>query len=75
MDKLISKYIGRKFLVFTVGTVAWFFDKMDTSSWLILACVYMGIEGGLHLGKPFIEKLMERGVVSSKKSNSGDKLP
>lgn len=42
VGKLLEKYIGRKFLIFLIATLAFLFlDKMEDMHWLLAASIYM----------------------------------
>ena len=45
VDILLSKWISRKLLVFLVACGALFFGTLTSSDWIIIATVYIGIEG------------------------------
>ena len=45
VDILLSKWISRKLLVFLVACGALFFGTLTSSDWIVIATVYIGIEG------------------------------
>jgi hypothetical protein len=45
IDILISKWISRKLLVFIVACGGLFSGTLTSSDWVIIATVYIGIEG------------------------------
>lgn len=45
IDKLTSKWISRKLLVFVTSAVALFMGKLDGDAWVIIATAYIGVEG------------------------------
>jgi hypothetical protein len=47
IDKYISKWISRKLIVFAVGSVGLFVKVIDSSDWVIIATVYMSVEGAI----------------------------
>lgn len=49
-DSLVLKFISRKFQVWIISTVAFFIDMMDENNYIIVSCIYMGLETVLDLG-------------------------
>jgi hypothetical protein len=45
IDKLTSKWISRKLMVFMLSAIALFMGKLDGDSWVIIATAYIGVEG------------------------------
>jgi hypothetical protein len=45
IDKITSKWISRKLLVFVTSAAALFMGKLDGDAWVIIAAVYIGVEG------------------------------
>jgi len=44
-DRILSKWISRKLLVFLVACVGLFSQTLTSSDWVIIATAYIGIEG------------------------------
>ena len=45
LDILISKWVSRKLLVFTVACSGLFSGYLTSSDWVIIATAYIGIQG------------------------------
>ena len=45
LDILISKWVSRKLLVFTVACGGLFSGYLTSSDWVIIATAYIGIQG------------------------------
>lgn len=45
IDKLQSKWISRKLLVFLIASIALFFDKITGSDWVVISSIYISLEG------------------------------
>jgi len=45
IDKLLSKWVSRKLLVFFVACGGLFLGNLTSSDWVIIATAYIGIEG------------------------------
>jgi hypothetical protein len=45
VDILISKWVSRKLLVFTVACCGLFLGTLTSSDWVVIATAYIGIEG------------------------------
>lgn len=55
LDILLNKWISRKLMVFIVACCGLFSGKLVSSDWIIIAAVYIGIEGATTI----VEKLMK----------------
>lgn len=44
IDRLQSKWISRKLLVFIIASVALFLGKITSSDWVIVASIYISLE-------------------------------
>jgi len=55
IDIVLSKWISRKLLVFLIGCIGLFSGKLISSDWVIIAAVYIGVEGATTI----VEKLMK----------------
>lgn len=44
IDRLQSKWISRKLLVFIIASVALFLTKITSSDWVIVASIYISLE-------------------------------
>ena len=45
IDRIQSKWISRKLLVFLIGSLALFTGKVESADWVIIASVYISLEG------------------------------
>jgi hypothetical protein len=45
LDKIVSKWISRKLLVFIVACFGLFTATLTSSDWVVIATAYIGIEG------------------------------
>jgi len=45
IDKMQSKWISRKLLVFIVASVALFKGKVTSEDWVIISSIYISLEG------------------------------
>jgi hypothetical protein len=45
IDRYLSKWISRKLVVFLIGSVALFTGKVESGDWVIIASVYISLEG------------------------------
>lgn len=45
IDRIQSKWISRKLLVFIVGSIALFTGKVQSEDWVIISSVYISLEG------------------------------
>ena len=45
IDKLQSKWISRKLLVFVIASTALFTDKITGSDWVVISSIYISLEG------------------------------
>jgi|LauGreSuBDMM15SN_2_FD.fasta_scaffold1306626_1 hypothetical protein len=44
IDRLQSKWISRKLLVFIIASVALFLGKITSSDWVIISSIYISLE-------------------------------
>lgn len=44
IDRLQSKWISRKLLVFIIASVALFLSKITSSDWVIISSIYISLE-------------------------------
>jgi len=44
IDKILSKWISRKLLVFLMATIFLAFNKITSTDWLIVSSIYLGTE-------------------------------
>ena len=56
VSRIIDKYLSRKFFVFVISTLFLYFKVIDEKTWLLVAMIYMGVEGVLDLVKFFLKK-------------------
>lgn len=61
IDKMQSKWISRKLLVFTVGSIALFTGKVQSEDWVIISSIYISLEGAT--------SIVER-ILKAKQGNS-----
>lgn len=45
IDKIQSKWVSRKLLVFIVASVALFTSKVESGDWVIISSIYISLEG------------------------------
>ena len=45
IDRIQSKWVSRKLLVFIVGSVALFVGKVQSEDWVIISSIYISLEG------------------------------
>lgn len=45
IDRLQSKWISRKLLVFIIASVALFTGNVQSSDWVIISSIYISLEG------------------------------
>lgn len=45
IDKIQSKWISRKLLVFIIASVALFTGKLQSDDWIIISSIYISLEG------------------------------
>jgi hypothetical protein len=55
VDLLLSKWLSRKLMVFIIASVALFFGNLESSDWVIVATVYIAMEGTTNI----VERLMK----------------
>lgn len=61
IDKMQSKWISRKLLVFIVATVALFKGKVLSEDWIIISSIYISLEGATTI----IERILKAKQGSS----------
>jgi len=44
IDRILSKWISRKLLVFLMATIFLAFSKITSTDWLIVSSIYLGTE-------------------------------
>ena len=45
IDKYLSKFISRKLIVFSIGSIALFNGNLTGDNWVVVATAYISIEG------------------------------
>ena len=55
VDLLLSKWLSRKLMVFIIASIALFFGSLESSDWVIVATVYIAMEGTTNI----VERLMK----------------
>jgi len=56
VDIILSKWISRKLMVFLVACGGLFSGSLTSSDWVIIATVYIGIEGATNI----VERLTKK---------------
>ena len=46
-DKILSRYISRKLMVFVVACFGLFSETLTSSDWVMIAGVYIGTQGAI----------------------------
>jgi hypothetical protein len=60
IDRLQSRWISRKLLVFLIGSIALFTGKVESGDWVIISSIYISLEGAT--------TIVER-ILKAKQSN------
>lgn len=47
LDKIIEKFISRKFLVFATATGLMAYSNLDSETWGLIAITYIGTQGAV----------------------------
>jgi hypothetical protein len=55
IDKVQSKWISRKLLVFMIASVALFTGNVQSSDWVIISSIYISLEGATSI----VERIMK----------------
>ena len=48
-DKILSKWISRKLLVFIISTIALFSKFITSTDWIVIARIYLGTETAISI--------------------------
>ena len=48
-DKILSKWISRKLLVFIISTIALFSKFITSNDWIVIAGIYLGTETAISI--------------------------
>lgn len=48
-DKILSKWISRKLLVFIISTIALFSKFITSTDWIVIAGIYLGTETAISI--------------------------
>jgi len=56
IDRFMGKWASRKLTVFAVATVALFTGHVNDTNWMIIATVYISLEGATRI----VERLKEK---------------
>jgi len=51
IDKILSFTVSKKLTVFILATIFFKMEMIDSSQWIGLAFMYLGVQGGLDLYK------------------------
>lgn len=70
LDKKVSKFVSRKFMVWITATVALFYGTLVSSDWVIVAVTYIGTEGVAS-----IAGMMKFGKTFGPVLNEGEQAP
>lgn len=54
-DKILSKWISRKLLVFSMATAFLAFDKITSTDWLVIASIYLGTETAITIITEYVK--------------------
>ena len=69
LDKFLNRWLSRKLMVFLVGCVALFSNKLDSSDWVIVATVYIGAQ----MATDIVERLMKAKIPKQTEITANDK--
>ena len=69
LDKFLNRWLSRKLMVFLVGCVALFSNKLDSSDWVIVATVYIGAQ----MATDITERLMKARLPKQTEVTDNDK--
>lgn len=61
IDKVQSKWISRKLLVFMIASVALFTGNVQSSDWVIISSIYISLEGATSI----VERILKAKTGSS----------
>ena len=45
IDKYLSKFVSRKLIVFSIGSIGLFTGFLQSGDWVVIAAAYVSIEG------------------------------
>lgn len=45
IDKYLSKFVSRKLIVFSIGSIGLFTGFLQSGDWVVIATAYVSIEG------------------------------
>ncbi len=57
LDKLMSKWISRKLLVFLLATIFLCFKLITNSDWLVISSIYIGTETAITVISNYTNKV------------------
>jgi hypothetical protein len=63
IDRLQSKWISRKLLVFIIASFALFFSKITSSDWVVISSIYISLESATTIAEK---------IYKSRQNNSQD---
>lgn len=66
IDKMQSKWISRKLLVFIVASVALFKGKVTSEDWVIISSIYISLEGATVI----VERILKARQSSSQSNQT-----
>jgi len=67
LDRNLKRLISRKFLVFILATVAFWQGSFSQENWLIVSCIYIGLEATVDIVK--FTRALKLGGSSREASN------
>jgi len=56
IDRLLSKAISKKLLVFLICSTGFFMGKIASPEWIKIAMIYIGTQGTIDAVKTYIQK-------------------
>jgi hypothetical protein len=55
IDKILSKWISRKLLVFLIATISLFTKHITSTDWLVIASIYLGTETAISIITEYVK--------------------
>lgn len=46
IDNFLQRLLSRKLIVFIISSIGLFYSNIESSDWVIIAAIYLGVEGG-----------------------------
>lgn len=63
IDKYVSKWVSRKLVVFTVGSIALMLGKVESGDWVIISSIYISLEGATTIVEKILKAKVNNGGV------------